>query len=184
MGRMKLLAISVVALVAALGSSALAQSASRWEAPGHIFSLDFQAWGWSALPPNPGDDPTRPMLLGIEHRQFQQAGSMRTCFVTERRFPSRPGVSQETLNALATQSDGRLDIGMPVSLTRVNVDGVTVNDAVYDHPIYQHMRWFFIPSDASVLQIHINCGATGAVPDDVQANISNMLQTLHIGSGS
>ena len=159
---------------ASLVLSAVAQDA-LWEAPGGHFSLDFRSFGWTELSPS-GDTGD---VLGIEHRGFQAAGAMRTCFITERRAPVPRRAPQQRLNEMATRTTGEFDqTGPPRTLNRINVDGVLVTDAVYDRPIYQHMRWFYISDGTAVIQFHINCGASGNVPEEVSANIADMLQTL------
>jgi hypothetical protein len=174
----RILILLAIALALTSGAStALAQDEGRWEAPGGFFSLDFRPWGWTELSPGgePGD------VLGIEHQAFQQGGAMRTCFVTERRrdFPRR--LTQQSLNEMSANMSGRFEgVGPPRALSRIDVDGVLVTEAIYDQPIYMHMRWFYVADGASVIQFHMNCGASDEVPDEVSANIASMLQTLRI----
>jgi hypothetical protein len=185
---MRLFAIALgILLASSTVCPVFAQNDTRWEAPNGLFSLDFQAWGWTELPPDPGTVSDPPTLLGIEHRQFQQNGLMRTCYVTERRIQAPLNTSQETLNAIARANARLASAGTPRSSANANVDGVTVNEAIYDQPVYHHARWFFISHQAAALQIIISCGATGPVSSEVEANIANianMLQSLRIESRS
>lgn len=178
MKALKTLAISALAF-ASFAAPAMAQDGERWVAPGGLFSLDFDSFGWTELPASMNTDGT---ILGIEHNGFQERHeAMRTCFLTERRGPVPGSASQSRLNDLSRRTNGVFShTGAPLTLERIEIDGVLVTDATYERPFYQHMRWFYLSNGREVIQYHINCGVSGqaTAPADVAANVTSMLDTL------
>lgn len=177
MRTVKALVISVLAL-ASVAAPAMAQEGERWVAPDGSFSLEFEALGWTELPDSMNTDGT---ILGIEHNRFQERDqSMRTCFITERRGPAPSQVPQSRLNEMSRRTTGVFThTGDPLTLERIDIDGVLVANATYERPFFQHMRWFYVSDSDEIIQYHINCGASGQASDEVKANIASMLQTLH-----
>lgn len=183
MGSRRLRHALVLAIALTCVGPVAAQTNPRWIEPGGRFSLQFSAFGWSELPPNPsaGDG----LLLAIEHREFQSSGQMLTCFVTERRQVLGASISQDRANA-ATSAMGLAGIERTVGAAIdqseiVDIDGVTVIDASYTVQWRQHMRLFYLADGAYVRQILINCGATPPVSSEVADGITNLLRTLRFG---
>lgn len=180
---MKRAALLLAAIIAFSTPLARAQSEDIWTAPNGRFSLAFSANGWTELDPA-ADDPGS--LLGIEHREFQQSGHMRTCFITERRqaVPNDGRLNQAYLNVVTnTMGPGGLERTMGMQSERsevITVDGVAVIDAAFDGPTRMYMRAFYIKDGADLVQIFMNCGAGSPVEADVEANIIAMMQTLRI----
>ncbi len=175
--------VALAALLAfcALRASVAAAQSETWTDPHDRFSLSFAHLGWTELQPR-ADDPG--LLLAIEHREFQQAGSMRTCFVTERRQPISPQVTQTELNALfSARGLAALERTMRSSATEselLQIDGVAVIEATFAAPLHQQVRVFYLKDRADLVQILINCGASGSAPPEVISNVSNLLQTLRV----
>lgn len=148
----------VLALACVWCTSAGAQTAPVWSEPAGRFTLAFEDLGWTALPaPEPSDEG---YLLGIEHRRFQEDGSMRTCFMTERSQSIPPHVSQSDINAM-TMARGvtileRTVGGAPTRSAVTDINGVSVIGATFTSPIHQQMRVFYLKDGSSLRQILIN----------------------------
>jgi len=175
-------AVVIVAFCAEALASADAQTNTRWTDPGGHFSLGYESLGWSPISSarqSPGD------LISIEHKQFQRSGHMRMCIATQRRMRAREELDQQRINsyvAAQTPADVALALGAtPTQLIHVDVDGVTVNDITIEVP-FQHLRVFYLLEGENVLQFLVTCSASDPVTPEVAANITALLQTLHITS--
>lgn len=180
---MRRIAFFLVVLLAFAAPMAGAQNADDWTDASGRFSMGFSALGWTELSP-PADDPT--IRLAIEHREFQQNGLMRTCFITERRQagPTDGRLTQTNLNAVATTMGlaalERANGAVAMRGQVIMVDGVAVTDAVFDGPTRQYMRVFYVKDGPDFVQVLINCGANSPVEAEVDSNIVALLQTLRM----
>jgi hypothetical protein len=164
--------------------AAASLAAASWRDPNNNFSLDFERFGWSQLPPpnNAGDS----FVVAIEHRAFQADGAMRFCTVFQEVQPLMFGGQQRDMNTLlrsraATAAQGVLD-APPVTHHVLDINGVAVLDAIGDTRLYQHARVFYLVDGRTLRQIIISCGAAHPATPEVRANIASMLQTLRIAA--